>query len=97
MDDPKPSMSKGLSPDICEPDLDTTVVEAPPWKMCPVCGKGFSRMWQLDKHVYKAHSEIMKAYKCKFCLHLEVHKLSHEQEQFKCEECNAVYAMKSSL
>ena len=112
MDDPKPSTSKGLSSsevhDEPEPDLDTAVVKAPPWKMCLVCGKGFSRMWQLDKHVYNAHLEITKAYKCKFCglylwlhqtlhSHLEVHKLSHEQEQFECEECDAIYATKSSL
>ena len=92
VDDPKPSTSKGLSSEVHdqpEPNLDTVVVKAPPWKTCPVCGKGFSRMWQLDKHVYKAHSEITKAYKCKFCglylwlhqtlhSHLEVHKPSHE-------------------
>ncbi len=111
MDDPKPNTSKGPSSEVHdqpEPDLDTAVVKAPPQKTCPVCGKGFSSMWQLDKHVYKAHSEITKAYKCKFCglylqshqtlcSHLEVHKPSHEQEQFKCEECDAIYAMKSSL
>ncbi len=111
MDDPKPSTSKGQLSDIGdqpEPDLDAAVVKAPLQKMCPVCAKGFSRMWQLDKHMYKAHLEITKAYKCKFCglylwshqtlcSHLEVHKPSHEWEQFECEECNAVYATKSSL
>ncbi len=112
MDDPKPSMSKGPTPDVHtdqpDPNLDAAVVKAPPQKMCPVCGKGFSRMWQLDRHIYKAHLEIMKACKCKFCSlylwshqtlhsHLEVHKPSHEWEQFECEECNAVYATKSSL
>ena len=111
VDDPKPSTSKGPSSDVLdqpEPDLDAAVVEAPPQKTCLVCGKGFFRTWQLDKHMYKAHSEITKAYKCKFCglylwshqtlhSHLEVHKLSHEWEQFECEEYDAVYAMKSSL
>ena len=70
VDDPTPSTSKGPSPKVCdqpEPDLDIAVVDAPPQKTCLVCGKGFSRMWQLDKHVYKAHSEITKAYKCKIC------------------------------
>ena len=100
MDDPKPSTSKGPSSEVCdqpELDLDAAVVEALPHKMCLVCGKGFSRTWQLDKHMYKAHLEITKAYKCKFCglylqlhqtlhSHLEVHKPSHEQEQFECEE-----------
>ncbi len=112
VDDPKPSTSKGSSfsevHDEPEPDLDAAVVKAPLQKICPICGKGFSRMWQLDKHVYKAHSEITKAYKCKFCslylwsyqtlhLHLEVHKLSCEWEQFKCEECDAIYTTKYSL
>ncbi len=69
MEDPKLSTSKEPTPDVHQPELnlDAAVVEAPPWKTCPVCRKGFSRMWQLDKHVYKAHSEIMKAYKGKFC------------------------------
>lgn len=112
VDKPKPSTSKEPQPDVHadqpDPDLDAAVMEAPPWKICPVCRKGFSRTWQLDKHVYKAHSEIMKAYKCKFCglylcshqtlhSHLEVHKLSCEHEHYECEECNAVYSTKSSL
>ena len=71
--------------------------------VCSECGKAFPGK-QLQRHIYKMHSNLHKKYFCDICnlsfyfpSDLRRHQINHEDPKFKCEHCLKRFKTKFNL